>query len=543
MWDSEAAREGAAPRAGMVLPLAALFTLGLGAFTLAALPQTTPGYMDAEYYLAGGMRLAQGYGFSEPFLWNYLDDPAGLPHPSHAYWMPLASLLAALGMWLSGEVTFTAGRLGFVLLAAAVPPLTALLASRLSARRGAALLAGSLALLPAFYLPYLPTSDTFGIYMLLGALWLLAAGRPSFALQPVLLGLLAGLMHLARADGLLWLALLPLAGWLLEGERRSGGPACGTAAAVLRFSALGLAGYLLVMGPWMLRNLAAFGVPLAPGGGRTLWLTAYDQLYAYPAGSLNLQTWLAAGPAAVLQPRLEAAGLNLQTALSVQGEIFLAPLVLAGLWRLRRQRPVILGAAAWLLTFAAMTLAFPFAGGRGGFFHSGAALQPLFWAVVPAGLDAFLEWGRRHRSWEPERSRPVFGALIAAAAAVLTLALYYGRVIGKPGEPLWNQAAARYAQIEQTLAAQGAAPDDRVLVNNPPGYYLVSGRPALVIPSGDLDTLLAAADRYGARYLALEIDQIHGASELFENPRDHGRLDYLGTAAGAVLYEILPGGE
>lgn len=543
MWDSQAVREGASPRALPVLHLAALFALGLGGFALAAGPQTTPGYMDAEYYLAGGMRLAQGYGFSEPFLWNYLDDPAGLPHASHAYWMPLASLLAALGMWIAGEATFTAGRLGFVLLAAAVPALTALLAGRLSARRGAALLAGFLALFPAFYLPYLPTSDTFGIYMLLGALWLLAAGRPAFSLQPVLLGGLTGLMHLARADGLLWLALLPLAGWRLERDGRPAGSSRSTARAAVRFSALGLAGYLLVMAPWMLRNLAAFGVPLAPGGGRSLWLTAYDQLYTYPAARLNPQSWLAAGAAGILRPRLQAAGLNLQTALSVQGEIFLAPLVLAGLWRLRGRRPVILGAAAWLLTFAAMTLAFPFAGGRGGFFHSGAALQPLFWAAVPSGLDAFLEWGRRRRNWEPGRSRPVFSALLVGVAAALTMGLYYGRVIGRSGEPLWNQAAARYAQIEQALVAQGADPQDRVLVNNPPGYYLAAGRQAVVIPFGEVDSLLAAADRYGVRYLVLEIDQIQGAPELFDAPRDYGRLDYLGTAAEAHLYEILPGGE
>ncbi|MBE9509190.1 MAG: hypothetical protein IMY86_14220, partial [Chloroflexi bacterium] len=38
-----------------------------------------PGYMDTAYYAAGAVRLAQGGGLSEPFLWNYLDDPAGLP--------------------------------------------------------------------------------------------------------------------------------------------------------------------------------------------------------------------------------------------------------------------------------------------------------------------------------------------------------------------------------------------------------------------------------------------------------------------------------
>ncbi len=42
--------------------------------------------------------VSPGYGFSEMVLWNFLDDPEGLPHPSHGYWMPLVSILSAAGM-------------------------------------------------------------------------------------------------------------------------------------------------------------------------------------------------------------------------------------------------------------------------------------------------------------------------------------------------------------------------------------------------------------------------------------------------------------
>ena len=67
--------------------------------------QSRPGYMDADYYFVGGMQLAEGKGFTEPYLWNYLDDPSGLPHPSHTYWMPLASIVSAAGMWITGQST------------------------------------------------------------------------------------------------------------------------------------------------------------------------------------------------------------------------------------------------------------------------------------------------------------------------------------------------------------------------------------------------------------------------------------------------------
>jgi hypothetical protein len=43
-----------------------IFGLAVLVRTLAALPQTQPNYMDAAYYLVGGQRLAQGYGFTDP---------------------------------------------------------------------------------------------------------------------------------------------------------------------------------------------------------------------------------------------------------------------------------------------------------------------------------------------------------------------------------------------------------------------------------------------------------------------------------------------
>src|SRR5512143_3168308 len=134
------------------------FLMGLGVLSLVAMFESAPGYMDAEYYYAGGQRLAAGQGFSELVLWNYLDDPASIPHPSHAYWMPLASLLAALGMQVTGVIGFGAGKLGFILLAACLPPLTADLALPLTHKPNLALLAGLLAVFPAFYLAYLPTT-------------------------------------------------------------------------------------------------------------------------------------------------------------------------------------------------------------------------------------------------------------------------------------------------------------------------------------------------------------------------------------------------
>src|SRR3954464_12777191 len=105
-----------------------LFLFGLITTSVVASFQPIPGTMDEDYYFAGGIRLAQGHGFTETYLWNYLDNPQSLPHPSHGYWFPLASIIAAAGMFLTGQQTFWGARMGFILIAALIPPVTAALA-------------------------------------------------------------------------------------------------------------------------------------------------------------------------------------------------------------------------------------------------------------------------------------------------------------------------------------------------------------------------------------------------------------------------------
>ncbi len=505
-----------------------LAILGLAVSVLTAWLQSEPGYMDADYYYMGGARLAGGHGFTEPVLWNYLDDPEGLPHPSHAYWMPLTSILAAAGLILVPWAGFSGAQIGFVLAAALVPPLTGYLAYRLNdgletpARRRAALLAGLLALFSGYYLRFMTTTDTFALYMLLGGLFCLVwladlRNRPAGAFA---LGMLAGLMHLARAEGFIWLFPALLSVFLFQSGRR--------------VWPVPLAGYLLVMGPWFLRNSVAFGSALPAGNSSALWFTEYDQLFAYPASEIGFSSWWSAGPGPLLAARISAGWQNLQSALAVQGVIFLGPLMVYGGLRLRGKPVVRMGAGMWALLFILMSLIFPFAGARGGYFHAGAALQPLLWALVPAGLGAFVGWGARQRGWRRDQARRVFGSSLVVFALLVSLFLFL------PSLPI----GAAHSQnnldstVEAALMAAGADPADIVMVNNPPGYFIRTGRAAIVIPHGGEPAILAAGRRYGARYLVLESQQ--GLVDLYEKPRGRPGLQYIGDAGTARLFEVLP---
>ena len=527
-----------------------LFLAGLAITLVAALFEHASGYMDADYYYAGGLRLANGQGASEPYVWNYLNDPSRLPAPSFSYWMPLVSLITAAGLWLARPLGFLGARLGFILLAACIPGLTACISYRLTHRPASARLAGILALFPGFYLAYLPTSDAFAVYMVLGALFILLAfaqggwlDRVSIEVRLLGLGSLAGLFHLTRADGLMWLVAAGIVGLALWIRMRGTIPQAKRGIFILRlisFAGSILAGYGLVMSAWFYHNLKAWGSLFPPGGFRAVWITAYEQTMLYPASLLTPDHWLAAGWGAHLKAWLDALVTNLQTSFAVQGSIVLFPFILIGLWELRKCPEIRLGGFMYLTTAAAMTLVFPFAGLNGGFFHSSAALQPLLWAVVPVGIEtAMLRYTRWRRLGQPQRMVGFMSALLVIVVVLLSGLLYFQRVIGsQPGVISWSASAEHYQAVEKTLVGLGAQPGDPVLVNNPPGYWLASGRPAVVIPDGDEQMLLAVARKFNIRYVVLEVTNPAALGNLYHGRVNPGGLKYLASVGTTRLYQV-----
>ena len=512
---------------------AGLFLAGLIVSLAVLLTQPAPGYMDADYYLYGGTRLVEGYGFTEDVVWNYLGDPDALPAPSHGYWMPAASVWAALGLWAWRGSAWMGGRVGFLLLAAFLPVFTAWFATHLTHNPKHGKLAGWLAVFSGFYLPFLSNVDTFVMYMLLGSLFILFVGRGGTAqtnkqIAGWMLGVgaVVGLMHYTRADGLIWLGI---AGLVMMLTRRRFST---TMMAV--FALLG--GYGLVFAPWMLRNVRAFGSLLAPGSSRAVWLTSYNDLFAFPAEMLTVAHWWETGFAQIYMARMDALGLNLQTALVVQGAIFLLPLIIVGGKRLWGDMRVRVGLLAWLTMFVLMTFVFPFAGARGGFFHAGAAVQPLFWTLAAVGLDAFVSWGTQVRGWKPQAAYSVFGAGVIGLVALISGVVFTQRILPDDAQTVY----LTYQQVDEVLVVWGAQPDDLVLVNNPPAYALSTGRAALVVPSSGVSSVLAAADQFGARYLLLDVNFPPTLENLYRDPATQSGLTLLGQVEDIVIYQVMP---
>lgn len=502
-----------------------LFALGLIVQLAVAAFQTIPGYLDADYYFMGGKQLVEGKGFTEPFIWNYLDDPQGIPHPSHGYWMPLASLVAAAGMALTGQTTYQAGRLGFILLAALVPPLTAFLAYDYTKRPALAWTSGLLAVFPIFHTAFLPVPDNYGIYMLAGGLYFLAAQRRGAAF---ILGLLSGVFTLARTDGLLWLALTFLFLYLHgRDERKKTG-------LILLDYVFAMGGFLLVMGPWYLRNLSVYGALMSPSGSRALWLTNYEETFTYPASNLSMQNWLASGWKAILNVRLWSLGNNLQTLVAAQGGLILFPFILGGMWIERRDRRVQIAFLGWMALLGVMTVVFPFAGARGSFFHAGAALQPLFWTLAPIGLDAVVTWARQRGRFTPD-AFVVFRLALVMVAAILSAWVVWVRVI----QPGWQEGELAYPAVETFLVERGISPHAPIIALSAPGYTMMTGRPAYAQPATDGQGLLDLAEHYDLHYFAFEAQgKLKPLRDLYDHPQAYPQFEYLGEVNDIRIFHI-----
>ncbi|WKZ37941.1 MAG: hypothetical protein QY332_08360 [Anaerolineales bacterium] len=511
-----------------------LFICGLILPTIIAQFQPAPGYLDSDYYFAGGIQLVTGKGFTEPYLWNYLDGTTSLPHPSHTYWMPLASIVSALGMWLTGQVNYASARLPFIIIAALVVPVTAALAFMFSKKRDLAILSALLAVFSIYHAPFVGVTDNFGLFMLFGGLYFIFATKlvedSTRTHYWFVLGVLAGLLSLSRSDGLLWLGMT----FLFTLWRASKDSFLRIATYALRNSIIALLGFLIIMAPWYARNLNTFATLMAPGGSRALWLENYDQTFIYPPEELRMEAFLESGWDNIISNRMWALSSNLQSGFAAHGGIILFPFIVAGIIYYRKDERVKLTGLAWLILFFVMTFLFPFAGARGAFFHAGAALQPMWWTLAPLGLDAILA-SLRKRNWGNDQAKVIFRSALIMIALILTVFVVQLRLFSLG----WGEGEENYPAAEQFLLANGIAEKDIVIVANAPGYYLETGRSAVAIPYGGLDAIRAVARQFEAGYLVLEpsaaLPQI---KSLMETPQGNPDFIFLGEVNGTHIFKL-----
>jgi hypothetical protein len=262
-------------------------------------------------------------------------------------------------------------------------------------------------------------------------------------------------------------------------------------------------------------------------------MTNYGQTFSFTPEQYTFQTLLATGWREIIQVRVSALWENLTTAIGAEGMIILFPFILVGGWKERRQFRVQMAVLGWALLILAESILFPFASVRGGFFHAGTFLQPVWFALAPLGVDALIG-GIARKNPRLVRMGPAIQWTLVVIAVLFSGMLVKVRVVDSG----WNEGEYVYQRADRFLVQEGAAAGDAVITRNPPAYFVMTGRAAIVIPDGGVECLLAAARKFDARYLVLEKMETVPLLDLYQNPEKYPAFKFLGAVDEAHIFLV-----
>ncbi len=528
----------------------------------AALVVRQPGFVDAYYYYQVAANWQAGRGLTESTVWNYqagglfeLAAPGQLDHPAFTYWTPFASLLTIASFSLFG-VSFWAASLPFILCGMALPPLSYWLGRLLFGpeQRRYSWTMALIMLFPGRYFLFWNAPDNFSSFALITLLalaaiygglhhddrWLLAAG-----------GLL-GLAYLSRSDGLLFTVTLVLCflgrRWQVRNQKLEirgqkaalvnpltpqssvrPSPNGGSPQSSYRprwtmlLAALAIA--LLVVAPWLGRNVAQFGTLFPANNLKVLFLRNYQEFFSYGL-TIDADHYFSWGVGNIIGHKLGTLLVD-GLLLVFQGLFLVGPLFVVGLWAIRKRPtfgPFIIYTSVLYLV---MALAFSEIGSHGTIFHSAGGLLPFQAGIALAGL----EWLGRGKS------RPRGASIMVLVA--LSVTLYFVAVQQAPGwDTDYNAALKLESWFERNAGAK-----DAIMLAEPLSFQYATGRPAISQSSDGLEANLAAARRYQAHWFVLGPERYAGLDDLYRTRRlTQNGLDFRLAAeleGGIQIYEVV----
>ena len=440
---------------------------------------TFPPLDDPAFYVQTARNLAAGRGLVTDVLWSYQFSFPSVSHPSHEYWMPMATLLMAPWIKALGDTLFVA-QLPGTLCAALLVPLTYAL-GRIVLPSDRRIAVGAVLLLMAGALPVYQaaSTDSAAPFALLGAGGLLVGGmaaeRRSVGLS-LLAGLLGGLAYLTRSDGML---IPALTGAFVVGS-------LGLTRRGLWMLVALAAGCAVPMGAWWIRNGLTFGVmqPVSPMIAGAL--QNYEQMFNWNDPP-TIRALLARGAGFVAGLRAQALAHNfgvwalISFPFGTYGWLGLAEMA---------RRPVMqIGFAYGVLLALVSAVVFSVPTLAGLFYHSAGATLP--WLALGAAMG-IARLARRRRT-------AGFGLAAATAALIIVQsAIAWPRAIEDS-----RRNSATFGEAARWLAAHARA-DEPILATQAHSLNLASGQPAMTLPAGQaLDVVRDLARRYGARYVVV----------------------------------------
>ena len=480
-----------------------LGVVALVARAAAAIVVDWPAFTDPAYYSLVAQRLAEGHGFTTPVLYSFLEvgsripESAVLPVPSNGHWMPLTSVVAAASMAVFGP-TYAAGTIPLVILSALLVPLTlrghlGAVGLPLGGDRGRRRWRSSRdRCWSCIRAPTTsPSSAPPGRRRCTARCGRSERPRPGPWL--VAAGALAGLATLARIDGVL-LTVAVATAWFV---RRGWSPwrSATTGGATVAWGAASAAAYLLVLAPWLLRNLSVFGAPLPSTGGHTLWIRSYNEQFSI-GHEVSLATYLDWGLWNILLSKLaswwELIG---RTGVLLGGTFFV--FFVAGLWIFRRRAELAPFMVYFAVMFFVMGALFTFHAPKGAFYHSAPAWLPWAFGIAAAALAPAAS--AAGRLW-PFLRRPATHRFLAVAgvAGAVVLSVIGSAILFQQ----WDRSRIRDEQVAAFLRAN-ADPDDVFMASDPASIYPLTGNPGVAAPFDPFRVIEQVVDAYDVRWVVV----------------------------------------
>jgi hypothetical protein len=488
-------------RAVLLLTVVALLIrLGAGFAHGAMVPEY------ATYYATVAEQFAGGHGMTVPYAWSYLTPAVtnglALPRPAFEVWLPAASFVAVPFVGILGGDG--ASRLAGALAGAALVPLVALLARRTGLATGregregrdADILSLVAAGLVAISLPLVTgsiSSDSqalFGVTTLASVLAVeraLATGRTR---DLVLAGLALGAGLLTRNETVFLVAAAVIVTTVVAsaGGVRLPRPARVARAAVLAATAAAC------YAPWAVRQWLVFGSPMPSQTAANAFSVSPLDIFGWSNPPPTLATYLAGGPAALLDQRVTALWHNVVD-VAIIPALPWSVLGLVGAAMLWRVRPLRLLIATAVAILAVDTLVFPVATLFGTFLHGSVPVLALLAIGAAHVILRVARAASRHAAGE---------MAVAVVAVVTTVGLVLATSFGSAAYAAWaDTVSVRYQALARGLAAANLA-DATVIATHPSWAWRISGHPSVVLPAEGAASILSLARAYGATVVAVD---------------------------------------
>jgi hypothetical protein len=442
-----------------------------------------PGVADPNHYYNLAQSLRAGRGFAIDYIWQYHTPPADVTHPID-HWMPLTAVWPAASQTVFGD-SLLAALLPSVVAGSLLPLLAYHFAGLLDgAREGRLFALAATACVPELILNSVRTDTTIFYACFVGlalvALYYGMTRRPAFLAFG---GVCAGLAHLTRQDGLLLAVVFLLYLLVCRDQVR------------WRYLWLFPAAWLVVMAPWLVRNMLVLGEIMPSGAVRSMFLTTLIDQYSY-ARQFSLQTYLDWGIGNIVGKWAFEGAASIRLVYTLPGAVLTAAgaLGLGELILVKRDRQRLRLLAAPLIAlgvvFGFYTFITPFLSQGGSFKKSYMALIPFLIALGAVTVERHIALRR---------------ARLALMALTCAMMLLDGLVLVRNDFSLASVHLNNMRAVKAALNAAGDINGDGeiIVMTEDPFMLNYVGFRALMTPNDDLETTLAVAERYRVDYIIM----------------------------------------